>query len=68
MDWISHNKEWFFSGIGVTFIGMVGFFVKRFLDKAKNKPSQSITSGNDSNNIQGGKDVNVTIGDKNVRK
>lgn len=62
LNWIIENKDWIFSGIGVTVLGIVGYFIKRKFDKRK--PSQTITSGDYSNNIQGGKDVNVTIGDK----
>ncbi|CAH1054026.1 hypothetical protein [Paenibacillus pseudetheri] len=68
MNWIADNKDWIFSGVGVMALGIIGFFVKRFLDKEKKQSGQSISSGNNSNNIQGGNDVNVTIGDMNVRR
>ncbi|HDR6256879.1 TPA: hypothetical protein QCU36_002571 [Bacillus cereus] len=64
MDWIADNKV--FSGIGgvaLTIIaGIIGSFIKKKRDESQ--ASQTITAGNNSNNIQGGKDVNVTIGDK----
>ncbi|WP_405176363.1 hypothetical protein MHI27_12025 [Paenibacillus sp. FSL H8-0261] len=68
MNWIADNKDWIFSGVGVMVLGIIGFFVKRFLDKEKKQSGQSIASGNNSNNVQGGNDVNVTIGDNNVRR
>lgn len=64
LDWIADNKV--FSGIGGVVLtilaGIIGSFIKKKRDESQ--PSQTITSGNNSNNIQGGKDVNVTIGDK----
>ncbi|SHH12920.1 hypothetical protein [Desulfosporosinus lacus] len=67
MNWIVGNKDWIFSGIGVavlTFvISLIGYCVKKM-----KHTSQSITSGDNSNNVQGGNDVNVTIGDKNARR
>lgn len=68
MDWIADNKV--FSGIaGVVLtilVGIIGNFIKKKKDISH--PSQTITSGNNSNNIQGGNDVNVKIGDKNDRR
>lgn len=65
-EWITENKV--FSGIGGTLLtllaGVLGYLFKK---KSKSEPSQSIKSGDNSNNIQGN-DVNVTIGDKNVRR
>ncbi|PFX76430.1 hypothetical protein COL39_03605 [Bacillus cereus] len=64
MDWIADNKV--FSGIGGVVLtilaGIIGSFIKKKRDESQ--PNQTITSGKNSNNIQGGKDVNVTIGDK----
>ncbi|PEZ83066.1 hypothetical protein CN374_29050 [Bacillus cereus] len=64
MDWIADNKV--FSGIGgvilTILVGIIGSFIKK--KKDENQPSQTITSGNNSNNIQGGNNVNVKIGDK----
>ena len=66
MEWIIQNKEWLFSGIGLAIVGGIwGFFKKK---KGNNTPYQSIKAGDDSNNIQGGKNVNVTIGGKNDKK
>lgn len=68
VDWILQNKEWIFSGIAVPLVGAIGFLVKKAMDKKeKEQVRQIIRSGDNSYNIQGGKDVNVTIGDKDVR-
>ena len=57
------NADWMFSGIGVTILSaLTGLFVKKKLD---NRNSQTINSGNNSTNIQGGENVNVNIGGKN---
>ena len=68
LEWISDNKV--FSGIGGVVLtilaGIIGYFFKKKNDKSL--PSQSITAGNNSNNIQGSNEVNVTIGDKNDRR
>lgn len=64
LDWIADNKV--FSGIGGVVLtilaGIIGNFIKK--KKGESQPSQTITSGDNSNNIQGGNDVNVTISDK----
>lgn len=66
MDWIADNKV--LSGIGGVILtilaGIIGNFIKK---KDESQPSQTITAGDNSNNIQGGKDVNVTFGEKNER-
>lgn len=63
MNWISENREWLFSGLGgAVVMGIAGFLFKRKRDKVE--LSQSIKTGDNSTNIQGGNDVNVTIGDK----
>ena len=62
MKWVIENVEWIFSGIGVTILmAIIGIFIKK---KSEAKNSQSINSGNDSINIQGGQDVNIRIGGK----
>ena len=67
LDWIVENKVFSgFAGTALTVLaGIIGALIKKKKDKAQ--PSQKITSGANSNNIQGGNDVNVTIGDKNAR-
>lgn len=59
------NKEWLFSGLGISVLGIVGYFLKR--NKGKDKSNQTITSGNDSTNIQGGNNVKVKIGGKDAK-
>lgn len=67
MEWIVDNKVFSgFAGVSLTLLAsIIGYFVKKKKDVSH--PSQNITSGNNSNNIQGGNDVKVTIGDKNDR-
>jgi hypothetical protein len=64
LSWIVENKEWLFSGIGVIVITtIIGFIFN------KKNPQQSIKSGDCSHNYQGGRDVNINIGDsKNEKK
>lgn len=61
MEWVMKNVEWVFSGIGVLVISVIGGM---FFKKEKN-PKQNINSGDNSTNIQGSKNVNVTFGEKN---
>lgn len=66
-DWIVTNKEWVFSGIGVT--GIVSFLA---FFKKKSDKKQSQVSGSNSTNLQVGGDatVNITNGgekQKNVK-
>lgn len=64
MEWIINNKEWLFSGIGVVVLtGIISLLIKNI--KGKQKDYQIINSGDKSTNIQGGKDVKVTLGEKN---
>lgn len=59
LDWLIQNKEWLFSGLGVVVLStVVGFLFK-------NKGNQQIKAGDKSTNIQGGRDVKVSIGGKN---
>lgn len=63
MKWIVENANWIFDGIGVTIlVAIAGLFVKK---KLNSKSAQTINSGNNSTNIQSGKDVNINIGGKN---
>lgn len=52
-QWISENKEWIFSGIGIT----IASFVLSLLFKKKFSTNQII--GNNSTGIQAGRDVNL---------
>lgn len=60
LEWLIENMEWVFSGIGVAVIGW--FFTR------KSGVKQSIKSGDDSINIQSGRDSKVDIGDRHARK
>lgn len=51
MEWITQNKEWIFSGIGVFIIGLI-FAVYKKQKFKKNKQK----SGANSTNIQIGRD------------
>ncbi|BDB71708.1 hypothetical protein Cthiooxydans_41200 [Comamonas thiooxydans] len=57
INWFSNNKEWVFSGFGVTLILLIISLFK------KSKPSQYQKSGNNSTNYQAG--GNINIGGKN---
>ncbi|AOY53363.1 hypothetical protein [Clostridium perfringens] len=62
MEWIIENKEWLFSGIGVTIlVAIAGLFIR---NKRDGKNVQTIKSGDNSTNIQGGEKVNINIGGK----
>jgi multisubunit Na+/H+ antiporter MnhB subunit len=69
MEWIEANKVFsgFAGAVLAGIITLVTFYITN-INKDKSKPSQTIKAGNNSNNIQGGNDVNVTIGDKNAGK
>lgn len=59
MEWILENMEWIFSGVG---IAVLGYLYKKFFYRKES--SQQIDAGDNSTNIQGGKNVNVNIGEK----
>jgi len=60
MDWINYNYQWLFSGIGVFILTIMATFVK-WLIKKQNKEKKNIEqkqeSGNNSINIQAGRDI-----------
>jgi len=66
MEWIIQNKEWLFSGIGVLVISTILGTIIRI--KSGEKTHQNIQSGNNSNNVQAGKNVNVSIGGEKNEK
>jgi hypothetical protein len=67
MQWLIDNKEWVFSGIGLP---ICAWIITRFVKKknATTEARQSQTGGDHSINIQGGNDVNVNMGEKDVKK
>lgn len=70
MQWLIQNKEWVFSGIGIPIIVWIGTLIvkKKNPEKLSTSKSLSQSGGNHSTNIQGGKNVNVTMGEKNAKK
>jgi membrane protein implicated in regulation of membrane protease activity len=57
INWLSSNKEWIFSGIGVAVIStIVALFFRRYQIKKK----QIQKSGNNSINIQVGGNLNLS--------
>lgn len=59
-NWLSHNKEWFFSGVGVLILGFVLKMIFSFTTRSKNpSASQTQRSGKKSINMQSGRDINV---------
>jgi hypothetical protein len=71
MQWLIQNKEWIFSGIGLPIsVWIINLIIKKKKNPEKLSTSQSLSQsgGNHSTNIQGGKNVNVTMGEKNAKK
>lgn len=54
MEWIVENKNWIFSGIGVFVIGLIINSIRK-----QNTKSQIQKSGDNSINIQSGRDTNI---------
>ena len=58
--WVSDNvvvlAEVLFGGAGVA---VIGFLIKRFLQRQSNDPTQRQTSGDNSTNLQSGRDINI---------
>jgi hypothetical protein len=63
VDWFWKTKEWVFSGIGVFVLGGVVWMVRRLLARST-PPSvkQTQRSGDDSTNIQAGRDIKIDGG------
>ena len=56
LGWIVDNKKWLFSGAGVVFFS----WIVRMIFKGKQTTlSQKIRSGNNSTNIQAGRDIKI---------
>ena len=56
--WVIDNKQWLFSGIGVTVVALILSFI---LKKRSASSNQNIRSGDSSINTQAGRDVNVEM-------
>lgn len=69
INWIIENKEWVFSGIGVTvLLGVTTFFRKIFQKKSENEKSIKIEQKNEGqSNTQIGIQNNYYGGSKNDR-
>lgn len=64
INWLSNNKEWFFSGAGVLILG----FILKMIFKDKDRTANQIQkSGKKSINIQSGRDVNVNSRNKDEK-
>ena len=51
INWIIENKEWIFSGIGVTLLlGIVGFIYKKFTKKSNEEKTIKIEQKNEGKN------------------
>ncbi|WP_209403715.1 LPXTG cell wall anchor domain-containing protein [Pseudozobellia sp. WGM2] len=55
MDWIIENKDWLFSGLGISIIGFGYYLIRR---KKRNK-EQMQKGGKNSTNLQAGGDINI---------
>lgn len=64
MEWILSNKEWFLSGIGIAI--PLAFITLFFQKKNQAKQIQNQRSGNNSSNLQAGRDI--TTNKKNSKK
>lgn len=56
VSWIIDNKEWLFSGAGLV---VIGWLVRLIFKKRNGSINQNIHSGDNSINLQAGKDVNI---------
>jgi hypothetical protein len=59
MQWIIENKEWLFSGIGITIVSWV---LSKVFKKKNTKPNKTVmkqTSGHSSTNIQASGDITL---------
>jgi hypothetical protein len=59
IKWVVDNKEWLFSGVGIVVVLWIG----RAIFKVRQaKSSQKIRSGNNSINMQAGRDIKIKGG------
>jgi len=54
IDWLISNKEWVFSGIGVSIAGAIAAWLF-----SRSRATQQQSSGANSVNIQAGKDLHI---------
>lgn len=55
--WVIDNKQWLFSGAGLVVISLL---VRLIFKKTYASSTQTIRSGDSSNNVQAGRDVNIS--------
>lgn len=66
MNWIIENKEWLFSGIGVTiFVLLAGFFIKKW-KKRSNNESTNNNANSTTNLINNNVNINVIENENNT--
>ena len=56
LQFLEKNKEWLFSGAGVAVVILI---VRLIFLRSKSSLSQEIKSGDNSTNIQVGRDINI---------
>ena len=54
--WLINNKEWFFSGGGIVLVSWIGRIIFR---RMRDSSTQTIRSGDNSKNVQAGRDVYI---------
>ena len=67
--WLCENKEWFFSGAGLTIIWVIWLVMRCLCGKKHQSSKQAIKSGDHSVNIQAGEDITIgrlKVGDINI--
>ena len=62
LKWINENREWLFSGIGVFIIGALWALLVRRKKQPTADVQQSLRARDASDNIQVGRDFNITLG------
>jgi hypothetical protein len=60
-NWVANNKEWLFSGLGITILALIW---RVFFKGSQGSSTQKIRSGDNSINIQTGRDVKFNNGSK----
>jgi len=60
-NWIASNKEWLFSGLGITTLALIW---RVFFKGSQGSSSQKIRSGDNSINLQADRDVKFNNGSK----
>lgn len=64
LEWICYNKEWIFSGIGLTIISFIArFLFKKSKSKTGNYQSSSFNNGSHITQVNG----NYTVNGKNSK-